>query len=162
MNKFVTGFVGGSSYNHPGSSSKTLCLPPDPIFLTNDPADGYSGLIYGTEYQFNGLGGQKLLNEDAPCSVCRAHAGSSILMVPARDQCYNGWTELYNGLLIGNYYADEGSVDYLCMDKNPERVFGGSADQNGHIFHLQKTACGSLKCPPYEKNRVVTCVVCTQ
>ena len=158
----VTGFVGGSGFNDPGSSSKTLCLPSDPIFLPVDPIDAGNGYIYGAEYQYNGLTGQKLFDQDVPCSVCRAHSGANILMVLARDQCYNGWNELYTGLLVGNFHASKGSADFLCMDKHPQNVLGGSANQDGHVLHLQKTSCGSLKCPPYEHHRVVTCAVCSQ
>lgn len=58
--------------------------------------------VYGGEYEFSDFHsdggsqyfGQNLNDEDAPCAVCRTPR-SSVLMIPARLDCYSGWTKEY-------------------------------------------------------------------
>ena len=132
------------------------------MFLSPEPTDSVYGYVYGSEYDYSKTSGHKLLNEDVPCAVCLTNAGMNILTIPARNKCYNGWRELYKGLLVGTFHTSKASVDFLCMDNDPEFLLCGSANQDGHVFHLQKTACGSLKCPPYENDKVLSCVVCVK
>ena len=50
--------------------------------------------------------------------------------------------------------------EYVCVDKNGEKVRGGEADRNGKLFYQVEAVCGSLPCPPYKNGREMTCVVC--
>jgi len=73
-------------------------MPPDPLWET-DAAKVGSASVYGTEYEYDFFG-SVLANEDVPCSVCRATTRSSTLMLPGRNQCYDGWTLEYHGWLV--------------------------------------------------------------
>ncbi|OWF49875.1 short-chain collagen C4-like [Mizuhopecten yessoensis] len=157
-----TGFAGGSHYAHPGGAASPVCLPTEPLWGQHKDAVDDSGFMYGAEYEDHGLFGKDSSNEDVPCAVCRSPAHSSILMIPGRNVCYSGWTEAYQGDLASGYYAHPAPSENVCMDQSPQPLFGGSANQDGKLFYGVRSVCGSLRCPPYENNKFLSCVVCLQ
>ena len=100
------GYVGGSPYTDTGSAVNYVCLPKDPTWSHyKDGLDSGGPQIYGSEYQIGGgkdreFFNKDLYNQDVPCAVCRTKR-SSVLMIPARNQCYDGWTMEYKGYLVG-------------------------------------------------------------
>ncbi|KAK7095079.1 uncharacterized protein [Littorina saxatilis] len=150
-----TGVAGGKHYDQKGSGTNTLCLTRTPQF-DNTAKPSYYGNLYGAEYQY--IPGHK--NTDVPCSMCLAPQSTTI-MVPATLTCPPGWTPHYTGHLVSqykNYYATE----YVCLDGSPEDDSSGVRNDNGLLFHYVMTRCGSLPCPPYINDKVVTCVVCSK
>nr|KAG5705196.1 hypothetical protein BaRGS_011222 [Batillaria attramentaria] len=51
------------------------------------------------------------------------------------------------------------SVKFKKMRALEARV-GSEANQNGKLMHYTVTHCGSLPCPPYANDKVVTCAIC--
>ncbi|OWF51101.1 short-chain collagen C4-like [Mizuhopecten yessoensis] len=160
-----SGLAGGSWYDHSGAAVDYLCLPPDPEWLqTTVVPDDYTGRLYGAEYEsFNGytLFGPQSHNEEVPCAVCRSTSFVSSVMIPARTTCYSGWTKAYSGSLASGSYAHVAASQYVCVDENPQPVVGGAdRDDNGKMFLGVKAFCGSLRCPPYQQDKFLSCVVC--
>ena len=85
-----------------------------------------------------------------------------MVMIPARVGFYDSWTFEYGGYLVADHNGYTGASEFVCLDKNPEKVKGGQANHNGKLFHLTEGRCGSLKCPPYVNGREIACVVCTK
>ena len=165
------GFAGGSHYSHKGGASSMLCLPRDPDWeagKTSDKTDSYVGLVYGAEYQ-DGQGrsdqlfGESHYEQDVPCVVCEVTRRSTVLMIPGRSKCHPGWTLEYAGYLMAGHYEFNGATDYYCVDKDPENLPGGTANQNGYLLYFVEARCvASLRCPPYVNGRELQCAVCTK
>ncbi|ELU17986.1 hypothetical protein CAPTEDRAFT_123060, partial [Capitella teleta] len=96
------------------------------------------------------------------CAVCRAKTRASVLMVPARQECHEGWTREYSGYLTSGYKGHAGRFQYACMDAAPEVLAAGHLNEDGALFYHVEGVCGSLPCPPYINGRELTCVVCTK
>jgi hypothetical protein len=72
------------------------------------------------------------------------------------------WDIEYTGKLASGSYKHAAASQYICLDNKPEVLEHGSADDNGKLFYAVKTVCGSLPCPPYTNNALMTCVVCSK
>ena len=172
----LTGHAAGGHYDKAGSGSNFLCLHEDPQWKTYIDGDQL-GLIVGVEYELynSGIyhnnifseinnGGNPLVNNPAPCAVCYVTGRSTILMVPARTQCPDGWTTEYAGYLASAYtgnLAIHQRMSYICLDEAPEVAVGGT-DQNQALFYPVEVECGSLPCSVYITGRELTCVVCSK
>lgn len=148
--------------SHKGAAVNYLCLPRDPLWGTYTSSCNNQAYIYGAEYErvVEDRTDQSLVNQDAPCAVCRTKR-STTLMIPGRNECYEGWTREYHGYLAAGRYTEEAGTEYVCLDYLPEAVYGGSSSTNNKVFYPVEGACGSLKCPPYVNCRELTCVVCS-
>ena len=55
---------------------------------------------------------------------------------------------------------------YECVYSEPEYIQGAVADTNGGVLHFVTTDCEGDStinhCPPYEKDKQLTCAVCTK
>ncbi|CAG2204622.1 unnamed protein product [Mytilus edulis] len=122
----------GAWYDYAGSAVDFLCLPHDP----------------------------DVIQSDLRKSVTAKHA-SSTLMIPGKTTCSGSLKLEYNGRLASGHYSYKGNSQYVCMDMNPEVLENGSANDNGKLFVGVQTKCGSLRCPPYQDNVMVPCVVCS-
>ena len=151
-----TGVAGGSWFAHTGAAANRLCLTMTPE-LDNETKTQYTGYLYGMEYQ--AISGHH--DQDVPCSVCRAPQSTTI-MVPATRTCPPGWTTQYGGILVSGYYQHSAASEYLCLDGEPEDMSNGQANKDGSTIYYTLTRCGSLPCPPYSNDQVVTCVVCSK
>uniref|UniRef100_K1QIP4 Short-chain collagen C4 n=1 Tax=Magallana gigas TaxID=29159 RepID=K1QIP4_MAGGI len=153
-----SGFAGGSYCHHAGAAAEFVCLPRDPDLTTKFSSS--MAFMYGSEYyqdEFGHGGGN-----DLPCSVCRSIAESSVLMIPGKSSCYDGWSMQYHGDLVAGYIGNEAATQYICLDEYSETLSGGQSADNGKLFFPVKAVCGSLACPPYHNDRYLTCVVCTK
>ncbi|KAL8606010.1 hypothetical protein ACOMHN_024515 [Nucella lapillus] len=150
-----SGVVGGQSYTHSGGGSNYLCLVMDPQ-LDNMTLPSYYNYLYGREYDY--VDGHT--DQDVVCSVCRAPQATT-LMIPATLTCPLGWTTQYRGHLVSEKFDHKGRTEYVCLDEDRENRPGGYDDKNGALMYHVATQCGSLPCPPYVHNKVVTCVVCS-
>ncbi|XP_071128141.1 uncharacterized protein [Mytilus edulis] len=152
-----SGYAGGGMHDQPGSAAEHVCLPPDPDFQRTSGYDG--GRMYGAEYEGSFFGTQ---DEDVPCAVCRKTRSTSILMIPGKNKCYNGWKIEYHGYLGSGYHGFASASSYVCVDSHPEYLNGGVQDENGKLFYSVLAKCGSLQCPPYMNDYPLTCVVCSK
>jgi hypothetical protein len=123
--------------------------------------------MYGAEYNvYNAdsslLFGENLRDWDVQCAVCRVTSRATVLMIPARNECYDGWTREYAGYLMAGRRDHAAASQYVCVDAAPETLDGSVKDDNGKLFYLVEGRCGSLKCPPYVEGRELTCVVCSK
>ncbi|XP_052782666.1 uncharacterized protein LOC128218931 isoform X1 [Mya arenaria] len=162
------GFAGGSFYEHNGGAANYLCLPEKPEWGNyDDNENANSALVYGGEYQLNNrdtffdhadVG--NIFQQDVPCAVCKTER-SSLMMIPAKRNCFDGWTKEYEGYLAAGSISTSGPSEYVCLDGKPEILYGGGTNANGKLFYIAEARCGSLRCPPYVNGRELTCVVCT-
>ncbi|XP_052217252.1 uncharacterized protein LOC127835052 [Dreissena polymorpha] len=161
------GYVGGSYYTHKGAAANFLCLPETPEWgHYNDETVNDSAFVYGGEYQLNnresdhGFFGN-IHQQDPHCAVCRT-SRKSVLMIPAKLKCFDGWTMEYNGYLVAGSTLHDASTEYICLDGKPEVVPGKGESQDGKLMFLTEARCGSLQCPPYINGRELTCAVCSR
>ncbi|XP_052806403.1 uncharacterized protein LOC128235639 [Mya arenaria] len=153
------GFVGGSPHQYSGGGANYICLPTDPQWGP-DTSPKYKGYVYGAEYQSHGTFWDDKKNHDVPCAVCRTPK-TNVLMIPARQDCYDGWNREYHGYLMAERDSHASNKEFICVDDDPEVNVGTHADLDGALLHFQETVCGSLPCKPYIAGRELTCVVCT-
>ncbi|KAL3874764.1 hypothetical protein ACJMK2_037734 [Sinanodonta woodiana] len=158
------GFAGGSFYSHSGGAADFLCMTEEPIWGKSVVASSHAGYVYGVEYELYGTSNPfstVSLDNDVPCCVCKTFR-SSTLMIPGRTECYPGWTMEYSGYLMSGYHGHNGATNYVCVDANPEARRESSASLDGHLLYVVQAVCGSLPCPPYVANGVLTCVICSK
>nr|XP_034318265.1 short-chain collagen C4-like [Crassostrea gigas] len=161
----ISGYVGGSWYDHTGAAVNPLCLPKNPEWgIYKDGTDGDKAYMYGGEYQTDTVPSymKTLYQHDVPCVVCLVRKRSVVQMFPARKTCYAGWKLEYQGYLMAGYHGYKAGSTYTCVDSHPDTVHGGHADKNGYLFYPVEARCGTLKCPPYVEGREVVCVVCSK
>jgi hypothetical protein len=156
-----SGYAGGSWYNDPGAAADFVCLTPDPD-LTTKFSTTYAKM-YGSEYNDEEFASHGIHNgDDVPCAVCRSTVESSVVMIPGKSSCYDGWSMQYRGDLVAGLYAHKAASQYICLDENPQALTAGHVNYNGKLLHPVVAVCGSLACPPYHDHKYLTCVVCTK
>ena len=161
-----SGRVGGTSHNIEGGSAEKLCLPDDPDYIpeTAGVTARFPSVIYGAEYEFFVGPLANATEHNAPCAICFVPTRASVIMIPAKTVCPSSWTREYYGYLTTNF---DGPVhrrsSYTCLDNSPEGVPGtGISTIATAFFYYTITTCDGLSCPPYENNRILSCVVCTK
>lgn len=152
-----SGTVGGGTWSSSGSTSSVLCLHPKSVFghVTHPE---YFGRLCGSEYETHPGPHQ---NIDPVCVVYRIPR-PTIIMVPGTNVCESGWTLEYRGYLMGSEEADSSNHESVYVDSKFEGRRGSERNNNGMLLYFLYTRCGSLPCPPYHSQRVVTCVVCSK
>ena len=153
----MTGYAGGSHYTQNGGAAEYVCLPSDPVQHAHFQQLDHGGDMYGAEYQ-----GGSLADNNVPCSVCRVPAHTTVIMIPARDTCYTGWTLQYHGMLSSGHSTDKSANQFVCLDAAPQIVAGGHNNEDGKLFYTVIGHCGSLPCPPYTEGSELSCVVCAK
>ena len=160
------GIMGGEHYNRHGGGANYLCLPYNPKYDRYRNGVQGGGYMYGTEYEVREFVGtvfkRNIHDHEAPCVVCFVKSRSSMLMMPARNDCPSGWTEEYHGYLMTEHAAHQHSREFICLDGDPEYVSGSQANRNGALLYPVEGRCGSLPCLPYVEGRELTCAVCTK
>ncbi|XP_071147921.1 uncharacterized protein [Mytilus edulis] len=155
-----SGTMGGGWFSRTSSPAEALCLPHDPDFVTKDTATTdfhWVSSLYGAEYH----SGTGPYNHDVPCAVCRATFSSYVIMIPGKTSCYSGWKTEYFGRMSASSNYHKASSQYTCIDENPDVLEAGGADKDGYLINPVRAVCGSLRCPPFYDNALLTCVVCS-
>ena len=152
-----SGVAGGAWYDDSGSTTTAFCLPLNPVLGTEVNMPSQYDWMCGAEYQTE----HHHFRMDTLCAVCRTPRPTTI-MVPATNVCEDGWTLEYSGYVMGSTPDNPASHEAVCMDSAFESRPGTSANDDGFLFFLMFTYCGSLPCPPYQSNKVVTCAVCSK
>ncbi|XP_071123906.1 short-chain collagen C4-like [Mytilus edulis] len=159
------GCAAGNAFNKRGSGTNFLCLPRNPEFKKyRSGMDTYSGRIFSVEYEIikDKPYSKKFHNQDMPCAVCLTRKRSTVLMVPGKINCHRGWHKEISGYLMSEISTNQWSQsEYICVDESLESLPGGRANTNHAVVYPVETVCGSLKCPPYENGKELTCVVCS-
>ena len=161
-----SGRAGGSYNQNHGGAANLLCLPDDPEFSRYEGRVQGHSLIRGAEYRpdTHQPFGEKSGN-NIPCAVCSTSIRSKLLVIPAKLNCPTNWTTEYNGYLMAARDVHYGRTLFECIDGQPESVPGLIAhahnNDNALYYHVEAT-CNSFSCPPYDSEKEVTCVVCTQ
>ena len=160
------GRAAGSRYNVKGGTSDTLCMPETPQYLSTDTAATYVSLLRGVEFETFGTSStpfNKLLEANMPCAVCHTDTKLSVLTVPARYTCPNGWSLEYSGYLMTAWqHSAQQSKNTICVDKDAEAVPGSLANTNPALVYLMRATCDGLPCPPYNTEMALTCAVCSK
>ena len=156
-----SGRAGKAYHNHKGGGGNYQCMPDDPDYAAFTPGvQGYS-YMYGVEYEAHS--GQPLsavYQQNAPCAVCYSSNRLASVMIPAKTQCPTGWTLEYWGYLMAGY-KDFHTTTFICVDNRPDVVPGESANTNpSRLYHIE-ASCDGFDCPPYDPDKELTCVVCT-
>jgi hypothetical protein len=162
--KFISGYSAGKNYGEIGSGTNNICLPSDPTWLNYvDGYQEYRGAVYGTETDIPASPFFKyaVYEQDMPCAVCSSER-STTLMIPARKNCYPGWTLEYYGYLVSAAATHYNGYENVCLDGEPDFLDHGAKSDDEHVFHLVEGHCGSLPCPPYVDGRELACVVCSK
>ncbi|XP_060556842.1 uncharacterized protein LOC132717398 [Ruditapes philippinarum] len=160
----ISGYTAGKHYNDKGSASNNICLLSDPTWLHYvDGNQSYRAIVYGTETDIptNPFFKYDIDQQDMPCAVCRSDR-STTLMIPARKNCYPGWTLEYYGYLVSAAATHYYGYENVCLDGEPDFLDHGAKSDDEHVFHLVEGHCGSLPCPPYVDGREFACVVCSK
>jgi len=165
--KIYNGQAAGGHYTHSGTSPRMLCLPSEPVWGNyDDKQNSWGNFIYGVEYndegsRFQAIFGQNVYDLEVPCAACQSSRGS-LVMIPGRTTCYDGWAMEYTGYLMAGHYSHAAQGDYNCVDADPETLDGGKGNENGYLLYFVEVRCESLRCPPYVMGRELPCVVCTK
>ena len=51
---------------------------------------------------------------------------------------------------------------FSCVDHSLTPVTGSIHKHSGFLFHTVEGVCGSLPCPPYGRDKELSCAVCTK
>jgi hypothetical protein len=162
------GVAGGSWYHSYGGGSNYLCLPMQPIWGAYNEAVVKASKLHGSEYEapsgfrLNNNNNLPLHDNNVPCVVCRSQTKTSVIMIPARNQCYSGMHTEYVGYLMSGHPSHVGRTEFVCVDGEPESDPYGYRNEEGAQFWNVEGVCGSLPCPPYTQRREITCAVCTK
>ncbi|XP_052814361.1 uncharacterized protein LOC128241466 [Mya arenaria] len=159
------GYAAGKKYSDSGSGSDTQCLPRNPQWSNyTDGLDVARARIYGAETEItepNNVFPYAVDKRDLPCVVCEVPR-STVMMIPARNECFEGWTREYHGYLMADKSIHSSPHTHVCMDFEPEFIPYGAANSDEHLFYLVEAVCGSLPCPPYVNGRELACTVCSK
>jgi len=167
----LTGYAAGPLCSQGGGGSNFLCLPQDPDWDNFKNESRYVGYIAAVEYELvesnnvfstSNTGGIPLYDNPAPCAVCYLDHRLTVLMIPAKTQCPDGWNKEYGGYLASEHsHRNRKRSSYVCWDRAPE-VADGKTGQNHAVIYPVKAVCGSLPCSAYVNGRDLTCVVCSK
>ena len=160
------GRAGGSHYGTQGGASNYLCMPNDPEYgQFTAGVQGWSA-VYGAELESLDGPLRAFHNQNIPCAVCFIPQRETTVMIPAKLTCPTGWTEEYSGYLMcavsKSGYVDKRTM-FECVDGDPDIIPGLAAETRGDTaFYHNEANCNGLKCPPYDAQKELTCVVCSK
>ena len=154
-----TGRVGGSYHSHTGGGANHLCMPLDPEYTLPywTGVQGHS-YVYRTEYEHPIQGTHQ---HNVPCAVCYASTRETVLMIPAKTSCPTSWTREYYGYLTSDHYTHHPS-HFECVDRDQESLPGSQGNTYGALFYHVEANCNGMPCPPYDAQKELNCVVCTE
>lgn len=153
-----SGVIGGSFYTHVGAAANALCLPLNPVYDGHPLPRETPMELHGAEYQ---VSPESKYQQDPLCAVCVSPRPHTV-MIPATNTCHPGWTVEYTGYLMAGEHISPAASEFICMDANMDARVDSQDSRNGYLFYYTVGKCGSLPCPPYEDNKIITCVVCSK
>ena len=157
------GFVAGPLYSQSGGGADFLCLPRQPLYSYYIPGVQGDSPIQGAEYEFFGASPLAYnFDHNVPCAKCYVATRSVSYMQPGRNDCPKGWTKEYEGYLMTERKTHfRNSI--ICVDKAGESIYNSAPSTNGAtLYMLEATCTHGLPCPPYHREKELTCAVCTK
>ena len=155
------GRAGGSHASHKGGGGNLQCLPLDPKFYKTVSGTQTYGFMYGAEYEDTNELVANSDDTDVPCAVCYVPTRNALYMMPAKYDCPKDWTREYFGYLMSERYSHQRS-QFSCVDHSLTSVIGSSHHDGGFLLFTVEGVCGSLPCPPYSRDKELSCAVCTK
>ena len=158
------GYIGGTYHNVHGGGANFLCMTKNPRYLQYQAGVQGHSILLGTEYEsYPGSPLSAVYNHNAPCAVCQATTRSSQIMIPGTYQCPTGWSREYYGYIMSeaSNFGNRPTKTYICVDKNPESIPGSGPNTDPAVIYHVEAGCTGLPCPPYNPQKELTCVVCT-
>ena len=152
--------MGGSYYATSGGGGNFMCMRADPTINLTDQVRENRAEVYGAEYEYPPK--PELHDHKVPCAVCQL-TRRSVLMMPGKNVCDEGWTTEYPGYISAER-SDEFHFrgEFVCVDDDAEpSAVSNTLDLNGVILTPAQTVCGSLPCLPYMEGKDLHCVVCS-
>ena len=119
------------------------------------------GYMCGAEYQDTDRLVANSHNTDVPSVVCYVPTRNALYMIPAKYTCSSGWTRDYFGYLMSERYNHHQS-QFSCVDHSLTPVTGSIPNHNAFLFYAVEGVCGSPPCPPYSRDKELSCAVCTK
>jgi len=156
-----SGQAGGARHNN-GGGGNPQCLPNDPEYLNKTiPGAQNNGHIYGSEYEATDSLVDGSDDTDVTCAVCYVAQRNAVYMLPAKYTCPEGWTREYFGYLMSAAYSYRRST-FSCVDFSLTPVARPFANERAMLFYTVEGVCGALPCPPYDRQKELSCAVCTK
>ncbi len=155
------GKAGGAHHNTQGGAANYLCLPENPDYLQYHAGVQGESQVLGVKYQANRRPLSSVSSHGVPCAMCVTSARVAVLMIPAKTQCPPSWTLEYTGYLMSAHKGHRRSM-FECVDKDPESIPDIPAYTNSALFYHTEATCDEFPCPPYDREKELTCVVCTK
>ena len=159
--RVYAGRAGGADRMHRGGGSNPQCLPLDPEYLKIIGGVQNHGYMYGAEYQDTSNVVANSHDTDVPCAVCYVPTRNTVYMIPAKYTCPSGWTREYFGYLMSEHHKHHRS-HFSCVDQSLKPAIASHRNDNGFLFYTVEGVCGSLPCPPYTRDKELSCAVCTR
>ena len=156
-----SGFMSGEHYGHRGGGANTLCLHPQGQLPAGAHGGNQNGnLLYGMEYQNTGANDASH-DVDAACAMCQRPGARHTYVQWGRQECTNGHTTEYNGLVMGTHYTQQRS-EHVCVDyARMGHAASSAADQNGGLLYTTEMEGGSIDESAYPHDHEVGCAVCS-
>ena len=175
------GQMAGHDYRSAGGGVNFQCLPSDPQYLPQVPANvPYSSLrrvSYDIHFASKMFSGVDLNQHQVPCAVCETNQRVTTLSIPAMTRCPTSeWTLEYQGYLVSaaehfdsNTFVKDvyHSTTYECIDVKAESLTGKQQiNFSGMSVFPVRAQClypGAVNgCPPYQTGKALSCVVCSK
>ena len=151
--------MGGSHHTHVGGAANHLCLTSHPVTDNHlQPSHNSFNTVYGSEYD---ICDETECNTTPACAVCRVSRAASV-MIPRTNSCSHGWTKEYSGYVMAGLHVHPASTEYICVDSSHGYLQSSQSDDEQNTIFYTHVGCGALPCPPYVKDSIVTCVVCSK
>jgi hypothetical protein len=153
--------MSSAHYNHPGGGYNTLCLHPDGQLPQGANAGNQNGnLLYGMEYQNTGAADSSH-DVDAACAMCQRPGARQSYVQWGRQQCTNGHTTEYNGLVMGTHYSQHKS-EHVCVDyARMGHAASSTANHDGGLLYTTEMEGGAIDESAYPHDLEVGCAVCS-
>ena len=155
------GRAGGAHFQNSGGGGNPQCLPLDPTFYKTASGAQNWAYMYGAEYEQTNAFVSNSHETDVPCAVCYVPTRNALYMIPAKYDCPKDWTREYFGYLMSECHGHHRS-QFSCVDHSLTPVTGSSSNLNGFLFYTVEGVCGALPCPPYSRDKELSCAVCTK
>jgi len=156
-----SGFMSSSHYGHNGGGANTLCMHPQGQLPQGaSSADQNGNLLYGMEYQNSGAADASH-DVDAGCAMCLRPGARQTYVQWGRQECTNGHTTEYNGLVMGTHYSQHKS-EHVCVDyARMGHAASNAGNQDGGLLYTTEMQGGSADEAAYPHDLEVGCAVCS-
>ena len=97
--------------------------------------------------------------------VSKPISGKTTYVLAIYHSCMHTYTShwlVWAGSWLKVIHHEWASGLFECLDNSPELVPGSISNIGGAAFTHVETVCRGIPCPLYDRNKEITCVVCTK